>query len=69
MASLQKIGTDPKVVKAWHEDGSYWAELRPGWVCIFSGAHTCREDSIEVLADSVKSADACYCDECQSDKK
>ncbi len=50
----------------WDEgrEGGKWAVLRPGLVCIYSGAHTCHEWTWGKLLRAVRAAQPCGCVEC-----
>lgn len=66
--TLKSIAKSPKVYKAWDEgdrDGQgYWAELKKGWICAASGAHSCHEYTLERLSEAVDGAEKCDCSEC-----
>jgi hypothetical protein len=63
--TIDKVKASPKVASVYGDSDGLWAHLKPGWTCISSGAHSCREDSAAALLVAVSSATECDCDDCR----
>jgi hypothetical protein len=78
--SLDSIRRDRKVNSVLDErapgDGSedgggngIWAYLQPGWRCTLADSHACHEYTVEALANAVRWAEPCPCEDCQKTPK
>jgi hypothetical protein len=64
--TVAKLNAHQKVRRAWLEDeDGYFADLKPGWVCVSAGSHTCHEMTAREILAAVANAAPCDCEECE----
>lgn len=64
MSILDTLNDHARVAHAYRDEDGWWADLKPGWVCIHSSAHTCHEDTANALMTAVNDAERCTCGDC-----
>lgn len=59
MTPMDRVRAHPGVTLAYRDDDGFWAELKPGWACIYSNAHACHEDTARALLAAVNDVEPC----------
>jgi hypothetical protein len=61
---IETLKAHPWVERVEHDSDGWWAYLKPGRTCIYSGAHACHEDSPSATLRAVRDSEPCECDGC-----